>query len=220
MITTHPKFDRKATKPPPYFDRLRNKGWWRMWDYMQGYQRYGIHGWYSQAFGSVKRFIEGPRRVFLDAGCGDSPDALIAVRDEKFGKAYKVDLFPPSNRYSVNMVGKNFATLEKKLGVEFIQNDICEKLPLEDNSVDLISCNAMIDLIPEDDRILFYKEAYRLLRPGGLLSVSIVHLANGHGTDDLREWNCCIMPGWGVGFDLVEKTQSLFIVKKPERTNQ
>jgi SAM-dependent methyltransferase len=209
-VTTRPKFDRRATTPPKYLARLRNKGWWRMLDYVQHDLGKDSVYYRSSAF---KECYED-RGVFLDAGCGDSADALIA-RYAGFDKAYKVDLFPPFFDSWQNLWGENFRQHEAKQWVELIQSDICEELPIAAGSVDFIGCSAMIDLIPDDDRVLWYKEAYRLLKPGGKLSVYVVLLVNGYHTDTFIEHDKCTMPGWGIGFEPYSRTGSIFVVRKP-----
>ncbi|HEX7959671.1 MAG TPA: methyltransferase domain-containing protein, partial [Terriglobales bacterium] len=68
-----------------------------------------------------------------------------------------------------------------------------EKIPLPDNSVDVIISNCVINLSADKDRVL--REAFRVLKPGGRLAVSDV-VVRGDMPDEVRKsvllWVGCI----------------------------
>ena len=53
--------------------------------------------------------------------------------------------------------------------VEFRLGEI-EHMPIESNSVDLVISNCVLNLVP--DKELAFKEIYRVIKPGGKISIS------------------------------------------------
>jgi len=68
--------------------------------------------------------------------------------------------------------------------VEFRLGDI-EKIPVEDNSVDVIISNCVINLAP--DKAQVFKEAYRVLRNGGTMFVSDIVLLGKLTEEQLKD---------------------------------
>ncbi len=116
--------------------------------------------------------------VVLDLGSGAGFDAFLALKKVgDSGKVIGVD-------FTEGMVEKARGLAEKYSyrNVEFRLGDI-EKLPVENESIDVIISNCVINLAP--DKLKVFKEAYRVLKKTGRMYVSDIVLL-GELTEEQR----------------------------------
>jgi arsenite methyltransferase len=129
-----------------------------------------------------------PGQTVLDLGSGGGIDVLLsAKRVGPTGKVYGLDMTDDMLALARENQRKAGAT-----NVEFLKGTI-EAIPLPDNSVDVIISNCVINLSSDKDAV--FREAFRVLKPGGRFAVSDV-VVKGEVPAEIRKsmelWIGCI----------------------------
>jgi len=106
-----------------------------------------------------------PGDAVLDIGSGSGTDAFIAARLVGWtGRVIGLDLTEAMlEKLRANIAAANVANVEGLAGNT-------ESIPLPDASVDVVTSNGVINLVPDKSRAI--REITRVLRPGGWLQMA------------------------------------------------
>lgn len=136
----------------------------------------------------------------LDLGSGGGFDCFLArLRVGTSGMVIGVDMTPDM----IDLAREN----ARKSGfdnVEFRLGEI-EHLPAADNSVDVILSNCVINLSVDKQQV--FKEAYRVLKSGGRLSVSDV-VATAELPEQVKE-DLAMLAGCTAGAEFIENIKAM-----------
>ncbi len=139
-----------------------------------------------------------PGETVLDLGSGGGMDVLLAAqRVGPAGRAYGLDFTDEM----LKLAREN----QCRAGVEnaeFLKGDI-EDIPLPDSSVDVVISNCVINLAADKGKV--FREVFRVLRPGGRLTVSDTMFQGDPSLipEELRHsveaWGACVAGSLEVG---------------------
>jgi arsenite methyltransferase len=130
-----------------------------------------------------------PGDTVLDVGAGSGTDALIAARlAGPQGKVYALDMTPA--------MSAKLRALVSRLGIANIQvlEGNAEFIPLADASVDVVTSNGMLNLVP--DKLKAIQEIRRVLRPGGRMQIADIVIRRPVTADcatDPKLWAECVV---------------------------
>jgi SAM-dependent methyltransferase len=141
-----------------------------------------------------------PGEVVLDLGSGAGFDCFLAARAVgATGRVIGVDMTHEMLRKArANAEKSGYTTVEFRLGE-------IEHLPVADASIDVVISNCVINLSPEKAQV--YREAFRVLTPGGRLAVSDV-VATAPFPDEVQQ-DLALRAGCVAGASLLDDLEGM-----------
>ena len=141
-----------------------------------------------------------PGETVVDLGSGGGFDCFLAAKQVgRTGQVIGVDMTPDM----VSTARTNAAKMGTS-NVEFRLGEI-EHLPVADNSADIMMSNCVINLSPDKTKV--YREAFRVLKPGGRLAISDI-IATATLPDEIQK-NLALVAACVGGAATIAETKKL-----------
>lgn len=169
--------------------------------------RYEDHYWWFVSRRELVDSLVGrlplpPKPVIVDVGCGTGATAVLLQR---YGMVIGVDISSLALSWS------------RKRGLTNLLLSAAERLPIVDNSVDVIIATDILEHLDDDVAVL--KEFYRVLKPGGYVVVTVPAYSILWSEHDLalmhrRRYVARVLAKRGrlAGFEVIRLTYALFFL--------
>jgi arsenite methyltransferase len=161
---------------------------------------------------NTKELDSIPEASIIGAGCG-TPTKFAFIKEGDtvvdLGSGAGIDVFLSANivkgsgrAIGIDMTDEMLAKARKNAvdngytNVEFRKGDIEERIPVDDNSVDVVISNCVINLTT--DKVKTFREIYRILKPNGIGRMVISDLVTDRqivddpSSIDPDKWCSCI----------------------------
>lgn len=136
----------------------------------------------------------------VDLGSGAGFDVFLASkRVGSTGQSIGVDM----NKDMLAKAERNKAAHAGSENVRFVEAPITDIKPLESGSVDCIISNCVVNLVPEEEKPLVFKEMYRLLKDGGRVAISDILIKDGKDLPESLKKDMGLYVGCIAGASLV-----------------
>lgn len=170
------------------FSRVANR-----YDLMNDMMSFGTHRIWKRHFIQRVQIKPGAHYVDVSAGTGDIT-RLIHQKARRQGVEPKITAIDPNTE----MLAKGEAKLIDQgivSGIDWVEG-AAEALPLEDNSVDVLTISFGLRNVSDREKAL--KEFHRVLKPGGqFLCLEFSHVRHSHLNMIYKLYNSTIIPKLG-----------------------